>query len=85
MLNEARILIFGLMPQDSAAEVRLLLRGCGEVALDICAVPGDSGQAIAVVHLSPDRELAWRVADRIRHSRWRGRRRQTWVPAMPWG
>lgn len=85
MLSEARILIFGLDSSDSAADVRVLLRGCDNVDLDLCAVPGDSGQAFAVVHLSPDRERAWRLAERIRHSRWRGRRLQTWVPAMPWG
>jgi hypothetical protein len=84
MLSEARILIFGLDSSDSAADVRVLLRGCGDVDLDICTVPGDSGQVFAVVHLNPDRELAWRLADRIRHSRWHGRRLQTWVPAMPW-
>ena len=85
MSSEARILIFGLQAQDSAADVRVLLHGCGDVALDICAVPGDAKQAFAVVHLSPDREYAWHLAERIRHSRWRGRRLQTWVPAMPWG
>ena len=85
MLTEARILIFGLASQDTKADVHELLRGCGSATLDLCTVPGDSGQAFAVVHLSPDRELAWRLADRIRRCRWHGRQLQTWVPAMPWG
>ncbi len=84
MSNEARILIFGLDSDDSDADVRVLLRGFSTVGLEICAVPGDSAQAFAVVHLNPDRELAWRLAQRINQSRIRGRRLQTWVPAMPW-
>lgn len=84
MNAEARILIFGLSASDSDADVRPLLGRCGELQLDICPVPGDSGQAFAVVHLSPDRERAWRLASRINASRLHGRRLQTWVPALPW-
>ncbi len=84
MSIEARILIFGLAAGDSDADVRLLLGPCGSPRLELCPVPGDDDQAFAVVHLNPDRELAWRLARRVGNARLHGRRLQTWVPALPW-
>jgi len=84
MSSEARVLIFGLATSDSDADVRGLLGACGSPRLELCAVPGDTDQAFAVVHLNPDRELAWRLARRVGNCRWHGRRLQTWVPALPW-
>ncbi|MBP6765724.1 MAG: hypothetical protein KA141_12040 [Rubrivivax sp.] len=84
MSSEARILIFGLATSDGDAEVRSLLGPCGSPRLEFCEVPGDASQAFAVVHLSPDRELAWRLARRVGNCRLHGRRLQTWVPALPW-
>ena len=81
---ESRLLVFGLLPSDSAADVMVLLGSCGRPRLDICQVPGGSGQAFAVVHLQPDPLLAMRVAHRVKSRRLHGRRLQTWVPAMPW-
>ncbi len=84
MASESRVLIFGLVRGDSAADVLLLLGRGGAPRLEICDVPGDDEQVFAVVHLQPDPEQAWRLARRVEGSRLNGRRLQSWVPAMPW-
>lgn len=84
MSAESRILIFGLRTTDSDADVRALMGPCGTPRLQLCAVPGNDLQAFAVVHLNPNRELAWRVARRVGSRSLHGHRLQTWVPALPW-
>lgn len=82
--TESRVLVFGLHRGDSADDLIMLMGPCPAPRLDICEVPGDSGQAFAVLHLQPDPLVAWRMAQRLGSRRLHGRRLQAWVTAMPW-
>lgn len=81
---ETRLVIYGFSRGVSAEDVVLLLGpGCGAV-VEMLAVPGDNDDAIAVVHLSPYRQLAVKLASRLKARRYQGRLLQPWVSAMNW-
>lgn len=84
MAAAIRLIIFGLVPQDSAADVQRLLGPCGQPRLEICTVPGDEDQCFVLVHLGGAAAQATLLATRINSCRLHGRRLQGWVPAMPW-
>jgi hypothetical protein len=84
MSNPVRLIIFGLLRGTRAEDLAGLLGDCGAPGLQMVDLPGDSGQAFAVVHLAPDRSLATRLARRIGTRQFQGHPLQCWVTALPW-
>jgi hypothetical protein len=85
---ETRLLIFGLTPDVTVAEVQALLGRCRLAAVELLVQPVPAGQpeqTVGLVHLPPGRLLALQLSERINQRRLHGRRLLAWVPAMAWG
>jgi hypothetical protein len=84
MTSPVRLLIFGLMRDTNAPELSRLLGREADTGLQMVDIPGNNDEAFAVVKLSPDRDQALRLADRVNHCHFHGRHLQCWVTALPW-
>jgi len=83
MSYESKVLIFGLPPDTSVADLQGLLGSLG-ARMQLMDTPRAGDSASAVVYLEFDRAFAWRLAERLNNQRYHGHRLQAWVPTMSW-
>jgi len=88
-----KLVIFGLSQAADVQDVLGLLGGCcgpsrhafDDAQVDLLVMPGQSGEACAIVYLATNRVRANQLADRINARRGdAGGGLWSWVPVMAW-